>query len=217
MSRWEQVVKMCCRDLRNYLQYLLSSTKGGVVTAKLSRLIDMSVVELSVGDERRYARCMSHVLRRFRKSTGVYVMRREEVVEVLERFNELCPKPRRVEKPRVGRTRRGRMPTVAIHLPYDLLRVVDEYARERNMSRSEVVRRAIQELLAMREVLEEINKAKDGPLELVSLRLPTSLLNAVNQYVANLRATRSALIRYAVAQMLKRIREEEQAPLVGYA
>jgi metal-responsive CopG/Arc/MetJ family transcriptional regulator len=109
------------------------------------------------------------------------------------------------------------MPTVAIHLPHDLLRAVDEYARARGMSRSEVVRRAIQELLAMREVLEEINKAKDGPLELVSLRLPTSLLNAVNQYVANLRATRSALIRYAVAQMLKRIREEEQAPVAGYA
>jgi metal-responsive CopG/Arc/MetJ family transcriptional regulator len=76
------------------------------------------------------------------------------------------------------------------------------------MSRSAVIRRAIQELLDMRRVLEELSSARSRPLKIVSLRLPTDLLNALNEYSAALKAPRSALIRYAIHKLIEKIKTE---------
>jgi len=76
--------------------------------------------------------------------------------------------------------------------------------------RSAVIRQAIQRLLDVRDVLEEVNKAKDSPLEVVAFRIPVDMLDAVSQYAAELKTTRSALIRYAIYNFLQKIKTEQQ-------
>ncbi len=87
-----------------------------------------------------------------------------------------------------------------------------EYLKHFGGSREEQVRNYDE----TRRVVEEINKAKDGKLEIVTFRIPVDMLDAVNRYVAELKTTRSAVIRHAIAQMLEKMRKvaEEQAAQV---
>jgi metal-responsive CopG/Arc/MetJ family transcriptional regulator len=209
MTRWAQIVETCCRDLRRYLEHSLKATRGGVVTVKMRRLLK---VELSPPLRAKYSICLSRILHRYRWKSGTYIIPRHDVELLLQGLDTLCAtlktakeketQPRRRQRQRL----REEMRLVAVTLPNDLLRAVDEYARAHNLTRSEVVRRAVQELIDMRRALEEIDKARIGELERVALRLPTDLLSAVNQYAARLKAPRSAVVRYAVMQMLERLR-----------
>ena len=90
------------------------------------------------------------------------------------------------------------------------LRAVDEYARRHGVSRSEVIRRAIQELIDMRCALEELDRARGGPLRVVALRLPRDLLDALGRRAAMLKATRAAVVRYAIHQLLQKVKQETE-------
>ena len=137
-----QIVEVCCRDLRRYLETALANAKGGVVSVRTSRVApDKSM-------RRRYAACISKVLRRFRRGR-TYVMTKEEAAEVLEAFDQLCL--RRIEKKKSEKPRRmplgEKMILISFHLPPAELRRLDEYAREKNMTRSAAIRYAIAEML----------------------------------------------------------------------
>jgi len=210
---YAQVVETCCRDLRRYLESALKSTRGGVVSVKMRRLLR---AELPWSDRMRYAMCLSRILRPWRWGDA-YVIPRQDAARLLETFDELCqsvknvkqrrkpPKQRKTSQPRQTKEE---VAFIAVSLPNDLAHAVDEYARLHNMSRSAVIRRAVQELLDMRRVLEELSSARSRPLKVVSLRLPTDLLNALNEYSATLKAPRSALIRYAVHKLIEKIKTE---------
>ena len=206
MNRWEQLVAVCCRDLRHYLEEALAKSKGGVVTVKMRRLLR---VELSPPDRARYSICLSRVLHTYRWKSSTYIIPRRDAEKLLESFDSLCESVRQaktVEKrPQPKRRQKEELVFISVTLPNDLLRAVDEYARLHGTSRSEVIRRAIQQLVEMRHMLEELDKAKNGDLEIVALRLPLSLLNTLNEYSAVLKATRSAVIRYAIHMLLQRI------------
>jgi metal-responsive CopG/Arc/MetJ family transcriptional regulator len=210
MTRWAQIVETCCRDLRRYFEHALKTTHGGVITVKMRRLLK---VELSTPDRARYSTCLSRVLRRYKWKRDTYVIPRQDVEKLLEVLDSLCASLKTAEKKEEAQPRRRRLGEeavlIAVSLPDDLLRAVDEYARAHNLTRSEVVRRAVQELIDMRRALEEIDKARIGELERVALRLPTDLLSAVNRYAAALKTTRSAVVRYAVMQMLTRQKEQQ--------
>ena len=206
MNRWEQLVAVCCRDLRRYLEEALAKSKGGVVAVKMRRLLR---VELSMPDRIRYSICLSRILGQWRWGSA-YVIPRQDVEKILESFDSLCESARQLKRrkePQPKRRQRFKeeLVFISVTMPNDLLHAVDEYARRRGLSRSEVIRRAIQELLSMREMLEKLDKARDGDLEVVALRLPLSLLNTLNEYSAVLKATRSAVIRYAIHMLLQRI------------
>jgi len=132
---------------------------------------------------------------------------------LLESFDELCRSARQVkseERPKESpqpRQRKEDVVFISVAVPSDLLHAVDEYARQRGLSRAAVVRQAIQHLIEMRRTLEELDKARDGPLRIVALRLPRGLLHALNERAATLKATRSAMIRYAIYQLLRRIKQ----------
>jgi metal-responsive CopG/Arc/MetJ family transcriptional regulator len=204
---YAQVVEICCRDLRRYLEYALKNAKGDVVTVKMKRLLR---AELSPPDRVRYSRCLSRMLRPWRwKST--YVIPRQDVEKILESFDSLCESARQVKavekRPQPKRRFNEELVFISVALPNDLLHAVDEYARRHSMSRAAVIRHAIQELLNMREMLEKLDKARGEDLELVALRLPLSLLNTLNEYSAALKATRSAVIRYAIYKLIEKIKE----------
>jgi metal-responsive CopG/Arc/MetJ family transcriptional regulator len=201
-------VDICCRDLRRYLEYALKGTRGGVISVKMKNLLR---AELPRPDHIRYSLCLSYVLRPWRWG-GAYVVPRQDAARMLESFDELCAKAKRERAPKRREPRRDEFVPISFALPPDLLRAVDEYACLHNVPRSEVVRRAIDELLSMRRALEEL-AARDGPLERVSLRLPRGLLRAVDARAAALKTTRSALVRYAVAEMLERMKMRQQTPV----
>jgi len=212
MNRWEQIADTCCRDLRRYLETALKTTRGGVVTVKMRRLLR---VELSMPDRIRYSICLSRILGQWRWGSA-YVIPRQDVEKILESFDSLCESVRQVKavekRPQPKRRQRlmEEVVFISVTLPNDLLRAVDEYARRHGTSRSEVIRRAIQDMLEARDTLEELDRAKNGDLEIVALRLPLSLLNTLNEYSAALKATRSAIIRYAIYQFIQKISEETQ-------
>jgi metal-responsive CopG/Arc/MetJ family transcriptional regulator len=210
---YAQVVETCCRDLRRYLESALKTTRGGVVSVKMRRLLR---AELPWSDRMRYATCLSRILRPWRWGDA-YVIPRQDATRLLETFDSLCESvknvKRRRESPKQRETSQSRQPKeelvfIAVSLPNDLVRALDEYARLHNMSRSAVIRRAVQELLDMRRVLEELSSARSRPLKIVTLRLPTDLLNALNEYSAALKAPRSALIRYAIHKLIEKIKTE---------
>ena len=205
-----QIVEICCKDLRRYLEETLAKSKGGVVTVKMRRLLR---AELSPPDRTRYAHCLSRVLRRWRWKRDTYIIPRQDAEKLLESFDELCRSARQVkseERPKESpqpRQRKEDVVFISVAVPSDLLHAVDEYARQRGLSRAAVVRQAIQHLIEMRRTLEELDKARDGPLRIVALRLPRGLLHALNERAATLKATRSAMIRYAIYQLLRRIKQ----------
>jgi metal-responsive CopG/Arc/MetJ family transcriptional regulator len=206
MNRWEQLVTVCCRDLRRFLETALKTTKGGVVTVKMRRLLR---AELSLPDRARYAHCLSRVLHAYRWKSSTYVIPRQDAEKLLESFDSLCESARQVKavekRPWPKRRQKEEFVFISVAMPNDLLHAIDEYARRRGLSRSEVIRRAIQQLIEMRHMLEELDKAKNGDLEIVALRLPRDLLTALNEHAATLKATRSAVIRYAIHMLLQRI------------
>jgi hypothetical protein len=56
-------------------------------------------------------------------------------------------------------------------------------------------------------------------MALISLHLPRAMLQTLDDYVAELKTTRSAVIRHAISEMLVRVRKaiEEQALLLAQA
>jgi len=205
MTRWAQIADACCRDLRRFLEEALAKSKGGVVTVKMRRLLR---AELSLPDRARYAHCLSRVLHAYRWKSSTYVIPRQDAEKLLESFNELCQSVRQVKAAeRLQPKRHQEFVFISVAMPNDLINAVDEYARRRGLPRSEVIRRAIQELLEARRTLEELDRARDGDLDVVALRLPRDLLDALNQHAAALKAARSAVVRYAIYTFLQKIKE----------
>jgi len=211
---YAQVVETCCRDLRRYLESALKTTRGGVVSVKMRRLLR---AELPWSDRMRYAMCLSRILRPWRWGDA-YVIPRQDATRLLETFDKLCESVRRAKRrnresqPRPPPQRQEMIKTTLL-LPSPLLRILDEYAREKGMTRSDAIRYAIQ-LLILKHKGEErcIAHIHDKPLARVSFHLPLDLLNTLDEYVTALQTTRASIVRYAIARMLKRI-TEEVAPL----
>jgi len=205
-----QIIDICCKDLRRYLEVTLKTTRG-VVTVKMRRLLR---AELSPPDRTRYAHCLSRVLRRWRWKHGTYIIPRRDAERLLESFDELCRSARQVkseERPKESpqpRQRKEDVVFISVAVPSDLLHAVDEYARQRGLSRAAVVRQAIQHLIEMRRALEELDKARDGPLRIVALRLPRDLLDAIDRRAASLKATRAVVIRYAIYRLIEKTKTE---------
>jgi metal-responsive CopG/Arc/MetJ family transcriptional regulator len=203
---YSQIVDICCRDLRRYLEATLKTARGGVVTVKMRRLLR---AELPPPDRARYSTCLSRVLGQWRWGKA-YVIPRQDAEKLLESFDSLCESAKNVKRRKEPKPRRPRKETVlvAVALPNGLLRAVDEYASQRGVPRSAVIIQAIQDLIDMKHMLEELDKARDGQLERITLRLPVSLLDALNRRAAMLKAPRSAVIRYAVYKLIEKIKTE---------
>ncbi len=154
---YAQVVEMCCRDLRRHLEEVLKSARGYVVSVKTSRVAPSRALR------RRYAACISAVLGQFRHGRA-YVMTKRDVEVILENFDNLCPRKEEKDvKPSVKPTDMTpsgeRMIIISFHLPGNLLAALDEYARQKGISRAAAVR------LAIAQLLEEMRATKETPEE----------------------------------------------------
>jgi len=176
------VKERCCQDLRTYLEKALAGARGGVVSVKVDRVV---AVSRAYAWKRRYVWCLSKLLRRYRFSTGLYVLTKQQAVELLDSLDALCTElhaERRKKKQKdpehekqataadpapaaeagpVGEARLVEladgegMPMVSFHLPRTLLRALDEYARRMNATRSDVIRMAIRQMLDKMRAAEE--------------------------------------------------------------
>jgi metal-responsive CopG/Arc/MetJ family transcriptional regulator len=148
-------------------------------------------------------------LRQWRWKHGTYVIPRPDAEKLLETFDSLCVSAKSVGRRREPKPRRQKeeLVFIAVTLPSELLYAVDEYARQHGLSRSAVVRNAIQQLIEMRRALEELDEAREGQLRIVALRLPRDLLHALNERAAALKATRAAIVRYAIYKLLQKVKQ----------
>ena len=174
-----EVIEQCCLDLRRYLETALAGAKGGLISVKVGRVVAVSRAYMW---EKRYAWCLSKLLRRYRLSTGLYVLTRQQAEELLNSLDALCAElhaKRREKKqeepeqeePELEKQARPSadpapvdcadgegMPMVSFHLPRALLHALDEYARRMNLTRSDVIRMAIRQMLDKMHEAEEQEK-----------------------------------------------------------
>ena len=133
-------VARCCAALKTHIELRLASTRGGVISVKSTHLTkDAELLP-------RYAMCLSKLLRPYRRGSG-YVIPRGEAQELLMQLEQRCAalvkRRKRVEKRRI----RGDMQVVAFYISGDELVAVDKYAEEVGVTRSDVVRLAVERLL----------------------------------------------------------------------
>jgi len=166
-----EVGERCCRDLKTYLEAALASARGGVVSVKLNRVLEVGGL---YAWKKQYARCLSKLLRRYKLKTGLYVFTRQQAEEVLNGIDALCAELHETkrrekeelkqvdfeqEKPAPARVNefsdREKMSMISFHLPRALLQALDEYARRMNVTRSDVIRMAIRQMLDEMRAAEE--------------------------------------------------------------
>jgi metal-responsive CopG/Arc/MetJ family transcriptional regulator len=220
---YAQVVDVCCRDLRRYLEHAVQVTRGGVVTVKMSRVLQAPPPSLN---RRRYSLCLSSILRQWRWSVGVYVVPRRDAETLLANFDELCASVKRNQRPaenayRVDAPARAtgeETALVSFHVPRALVQAIDEYARLKNTTRSDVVRAAIARLIEKyRSVEVDIQRpsalaapaAPEDELVAVTFHETRYLAELLDMYAAALQISRSDAVRTAIRQMLDEIRTSE--------
>jgi biotin operon repressor len=135
-------VAECCATLRTYIEHKLTSAKGGVVSVKVAHLTkDAKLLP-------RYSHCLSRLLRPYRLGSG-YVIPRAEAQGLLIHLEQRCASLMKMKKGGgVGqRLRRGKTPAVSFFIAKDMLETLDRYAEELGVTRSDIIRRAIEQLL----------------------------------------------------------------------
>lgn len=164
--RWE-VSDRCCQDLYRYLETVLAGARGNVISIRLSRVLEVGRAHMW---KRQYAWCLSRLLRRYRFNE-VYLLTRQQAEELLNSLDVLCAELReekrqekkqkepKHEKPLAFVDGGERMSSVSFRLPYALLQALDEYARRMNLTRSDVIR------VAIRQMLEEMRGAAEEAAE----------------------------------------------------
>ncbi len=149
---YAQIVEMCCQDLRHYLETTLANAKGGVVSIRAGRVLEIRrIYKLKM----YYAYCLSRLLRGYRFGTGVYVLTKQQAEELLRNLDALCaefvPRDKTPKQPAPKRPTaeigREKMVLISFLLPHDLLYALEEWVRRHNTTRSEVVRTAIRQML----------------------------------------------------------------------
>ena len=220
---WGQIVEICCRDLRRYLEHAVQTTRGSVVSVKMRRLLR---AELSPSDCVRYARCLSRILHQWRWG-GAYVIPRQDAEMLLASLDAFCELAKRRRQRRGGRRYQrlgGDAALVSVTLPFDLLRALDEYAARAGMSRSAAIALAVQQLIETRDAPKPVRASAPlahvtfrvrtdllATLAHVTFRVRTDLLATLDRYAATLKAPRSALVRYALERLLLQA-EPQTAP-----
>ena len=162
-----------------YLETVLATARGDVISVRLSRVLEVGRAHMW---KRQYAWCLSRLLRRYRHDVGVYLLTKQQAEELLNRLDALCAELRaekrekrrkasKQEGPRQeeliltcapemdASTNRERTPLVSFRLSRALLQTLDEYARRMNLTRSDVIR------MAIRQMLEEMRGAAEEAAE----------------------------------------------------
>jgi hypothetical protein len=172
-----EIRERCCRDLRMYLEMALAGARGGVVSVKVDRVLAAGRAHMW---KRRYVWCLSRLLHGYRFNMGLYVLTRQQAEELLNSLDTLCAelsKPMRQEKKQEETEQKEpepptavppyvdgeKMPMVAFRLPRALLHALDEYARERGLTRSDVIRMAISQMLDKIYAAKEEAAEKEEP------------------------------------------------------
>ena len=178
-----EAIEQCCQDLRRYLETALAGARGGLISVKVGRVVAVSRAYMW---KKRYTWCLSKLLRRYRLNTGLYLLTKHQAEELLDSLDTLCAelhtkrREKKQEKPKhekqakplaetapatgpvgetelVGFANGERMLTVSFHLPRTLLWALDEFARRMNLTRSDVIR------MAIRQMLDKMYEAEEEP------------------------------------------------------
>jgi len=224
---YAQVVDICCRDLRRYLDYALSFTRGDIITVKMNRITQLALSPLG---RMRYARCLGNVLRRWRWNTGIYVVPRRDAEMLLNNFDEICTSAMRSQVAAIHSQRPAEaaqhideadrpadreMVMISFHVPLMLVQALDEYAQQKNTTRSDIIRKAVQLLIEKyRDVEADLHRptalavppvAQEDVLECATFHETRYIAELLDSYAAVLQVTRSDIIRAAIRQLIDKM------------
>jgi hypothetical protein len=138
---------MFCADLKEYMEKEIEAAKMWkrcCITITLKKMVRKE-------DRRRlhvqYAVMLKQMFSKYIFGKGVYIIPLEDAEQILANIDQLCEMPKE-EKQQTRQTQpREKMELISFHLPKKMLDEIDRYAEANCMRRSEVIRKAIEEML----------------------------------------------------------------------
>jgi len=166
-----------CRDLKLYLSQVASRPVAYV------KIKTRYLAGDDAGRKIVYGMYLARLFDAYRRGRGTYVVPRGVVLEMLNKFNETCSKLRR------GSTKSNSV-LVPFHVPSEMRKLLDEVARRRGLSISELVRYAIERMISkIHGELVEVAltpQAKQALEELVSHGVYNSVEDAIQYAITQL-------------------------------
>jgi metal-responsive CopG/Arc/MetJ family transcriptional regulator len=108
------------------------------------------------------------------------------------------------------------MVMVSFHVPHALVHDLDEYAQRENTTRSDIIRKAVQQLIEKyRDVEADLQRptalaappvAQEDELECAAFHETRYIVELLDSYAAALRLTRSDVVRAAIRQLIDKMR-----------
>jgi hypothetical protein len=136
---------MFCADLKEYLE-------NGIDAAKRRRRCCITILlrkMLKKEGRRRYhvhyAVMLKKLFLRYMYSRGMYIIPLEDAEKML--IDQLCRSLESEKKEEESKQPKEKMVLISFHLPKNMLEEIDRYAEAHRISRSDAVRKALEEML----------------------------------------------------------------------
>jgi hypothetical protein len=143
-----------CQDLREYLERYVDVAK------RYRRCcVAVSLRKMLRKEGRRryhlpYAKYLKKLFGRYMYGRGVYIIPLEDAENMLKNIDALCESLRHVKQQPNG-TEKEKMLLISFHLPREMLNELNRQARHSGVNRSELVRKAIAEMLEKYKPLQK--------------------------------------------------------------
>jgi hypothetical protein len=142
MAYWD----MFCADLKEYLEEGINAAKRRRRCCVMILLRKMLRKEGRRRYHAQYATMLKKMFLRYMYNRGMYIIPIEDAEKILEDIDQLCQPPKS-EKKEEEKQPKEKMVLISFHLPKNMLKELDKYAEENYTTRSEAVRKAIEEML----------------------------------------------------------------------
>jgi hypothetical protein len=142
MAYWD----MFCADLKEYLESGIDAAKRRRRCCVMLLLRKMLRKEGRRRHHAQYATMLKKLFLRYMYNRGMYIIPIEDAEKILLNLDQLC-QPLKSEKKEEEKQPKEKMVLISFHLPKNMLYELDKYAEENYTTRSEAVRKALEEML----------------------------------------------------------------------
>jgi hypothetical protein len=137
---------MFCSDLKEYLEEGIDTAKRRRRCCVMLLLRKMLKKEGRRRYHAQYATMLKKMLLRYMYNRGMYIIPLEDAEKILANLDQLC-KTLKTEKKEEEKQPKEKMVLISFHLPKNMLYELDKYAEEKYTTRSDAVRKALEEML----------------------------------------------------------------------
>jgi hypothetical protein len=135
-----------CADLKEYLESGIDAAKRRRRCCITLRLRMMLRREGRRRYRVQYATMLKRMFLKYMYSRGMYIIPIEDAEKILANLDQLCQSIKS-EKKEEEKQPKEKMVHISFHLPKNMLEELNKYAEMERISRSEAVRKAVEEML----------------------------------------------------------------------